>query len=38
MDEQWQNAVNDCRYYRDRAQMYGVAYETITQRLQDIQK
>lgn len=37
-DEQWQVAVADCRYYRDRAQMYGGAYDTITQRLKDIQR
>ena len=37
-DEQWQVAVADCRYYNNRSQMYSGAYDTITQRLEDLQR
>lgn len=32
-DEQWQNAVADCRYTRDRAIMYATVYRELTERL-----
>lgn len=37
-DELWQESVNDCRYYRDRAAMYAAVYAAATDRLDRLRR